>query len=98
MSITIVAKLKAKAGSEKQLEEAARAMIAKVRGEEGTEQYVLHRSVQDPTVFVYYEVYRDQAAADVHRKTAHMAEFGGKIATLLDGRPTIDILQEVARK
>jgi quinol monooxygenase YgiN len=99
MAVTVIAKLKVKAGSEKQFEDAARAMIEKVRSAEpGTQTYILHRSVKEPTTFVYYEVYQDQAAFDAHGKTPHMAEFGGKIGALLDGRPAIDVLGEVTRK
>lgn len=98
MPITVVAKLKAKAGSEGQLEQAFRKMIPNVRSEPGTLSYVLHRSVQDPTLFVFYETYQDQAALDAHGKTPHMKELGAAIGPLLDGRPQIDILNELDRK
>jgi quinol monooxygenase YgiN len=98
MSIAIVAKLKAKAGSEKQMEDALSSMVAKTREEKGCQQYILHRSNQDPTVFVFYEVYQDQPALDAHGKTPHMAEMFGKIGGLLDGRPAIDFLTELARR
>ena len=98
MSITVVARLTAKQGSEKQLEEALRAMIPKVREEPGALAYVLHQPVKNPTVFVFYEVYQDQAALDHHTKTPHMAELQRKIPALLDGRPMIDILTELDKK
>jgi quinol monooxygenase YgiN len=99
MPITVIAKLKTKAGSEKQFEEAARKMIETMRSAEpNTLQYVLHRGVKDPTEYVYYEVYPDQAALDHHGKTDHMKAFGGAIGSLLEGRPQVDILQEVTRK
>ena len=98
MSISVVAKLKAKQGSEKQMEEALKAMVGKVKEEPGCEAYVLHRSNRDSTTFVFYEVYRDQAALDAHGKTPHMAEMLGKIGPLLDGRPVIDFVSEIARR
>ena len=98
MALTVVAKLKAKAGQEKQMEEALRGMIPKVAEEKGCLKYILHRSNQDPTVFVFYEEYQDQAAFDLHGKTPHMAEFIGKIGGLLDGRPAVDVLTELAGK
>jgi quinol monooxygenase YgiN len=99
MPITVIAKIKAKAGSEGELESAFKEMIGKVRANEpGTLTYALHRSVQDPTVFVFYEVYQDQAAFDAHGKTEHMKTLGAQIGGKLDGRPTLDILNEVARK
>ncbi len=98
MAIAIIAKIKAKPGSEAQLEAAFREMIAKVRSEPGTLSYILHKSVQDPTVFCFYETYVDQAAVDFHGKTPHMKELGAKIGPHLDGRPEITILTEIDRK
>jgi quinol monooxygenase YgiN len=98
MPITVVAKIKAKAGSEGQLEEAFRKNIPNVRTEPGTLRYVLHRSVKDPTTFVFYETYQDQAALEAHGKTPYMKELGAAIGALLDGRPQIEILTEIDRK
>lgn len=98
MAITVVARLKSRPGSEAQLEQAFRKMIPAVRSEAGTLQYVLHRSVQDPTVFVFYELYQDQEALNFHSKTSHMKEMVTSIGPLLDGRPQIEILTELDRK
>ncbi len=98
MAITVVAKLKVKAGNEVAFEEAGKEMISKVRSEAGTQTYILHKDVRDPTTFVYYEVYQDQAALDSHGKTDHMKAFGGKIGALLEGRPEIHVLTEIAHK
>ena len=99
MAIAVAAKIKAKAGSEAQVEAAFREMITKVRASEpGTLSYILHKSVQDPTVFYFYETYADQASFDAHGKTAHMKEMGGKIGPHLDGRPEVLVLNELDRK
>jgi quinol monooxygenase YgiN len=99
MAITVIAKLKVKPGSEAEFESAAREMIATVRtAEPGTLNYILHKNAKDASEFVYYEVYQDQAALDAHGKTDHMKAFGGKIGTLLAGRPEITVLSEVVRK
>ena len=99
MPITVIAKLKVQPGKDADFEAAARQMIATVKeSEPGTLTYVLHKNTKDPTEFVYYEVYQDQASFDSHGKTDHMKAFGGKIGSLLAGRPEISILTEVARK
>lgn len=99
MPVTLVARIKAKQGSEKALEDAFRDMIKKVRAAEpGCLTYVLHKSNQDPTMFVWYETYTDQAAFDAHRKTDHMKEMGARIASLLAEKPQIEILTELDRK
>ena len=98
MSVTLIAKIKAKEGSEAKLQEAFQDMIKKVRAAEpGCDAYILHKSNDDPTLFVWYEVYKDQAAFDNHRKTDHMKEMGGRIKDLLDGRPSIEMLTELDR-
>jgi quinol monooxygenase YgiN len=99
MPITVIAKLKVQPGKEAEFEAACKEMIATVKtSEPGTLAYVLHKNLKDPTEFIYYEVYQDQAALDAHGKTDHMKTFGGKIGALLAGRPEISRLEEVARK
>jgi quinol monooxygenase YgiN len=99
MPITVIAKLKVQPGKEAEFEAAGKEMIATVKiAEPGTLSYVLHKNTKDPTEFIYYEVYQDQAAFEAHGKTDHMKAFGGKIGALLAGRPEIAILAEVARK
>ena len=99
MSISLIAKLKVQPGKEADFEAAAKEMIATVRtAEPGTLAYILHKNSKDPTEFIYYELYQDQAAFDAHGKTDHMKAFGGKIGALLAGRPEITKLDELARK
>jgi quinol monooxygenase YgiN len=99
MSVTLIARIKAKQGSEDQLEQAFHDMIKKVRAAEpGCQAYILHKANDDPTQFVWYETYADQAAFENHRKTEHMKEMGGRIANLLDGRPQVEMLSELDRK
>ena len=89
MPITLIAKLKVKPGSEAEFEAAGKEMIATVKtAEPGVLAYVLHKNAKDPTEFIYYEVYQDQAAFESHGKTDHMRAFGGKIGALLAGRPS----------
>ena len=99
MSISLIAKLKVQPGKEAEFEAAAKEMIATVRtAEPGTLAYILHKNSKDPTEFIYYELYQDQAAFDHHGKTDHMKAFGGAIGALLEGRPQIDIVTEVTKK
>ena len=87
----IVAKLTVQDGKGDEFAAAAKEMVAAVsRAEAGrTLTYSLHRAVDDPNVFVFYEQYADDDALAAHRGTEHMAAFGGKIRELLAGRPDI---------
>ena len=97
--VTVIAKLKLKAGSEAAFESAARELIAYVKeSEAGTLSYVLHRSTADPTEYVYYEVYSDPAALAAHGGSEPMAKFFGAIGGLMAGRPEITMYEEIAAK
>ena len=45
------------------------------RAEPGCIAYRLHRSAQDPDVFLFYEAYVNDAAFDFHRGSVHLAAF-----------------------
>ncbi len=98
MPLTVIAKIRAKPGSEKQLEQACAEMASNVRQEPGTLTYIMCRSTTDPTVIMVYEVYKDEAAFESHRKTPHMAAMFGKIKDLVAGPPEVETLVEFARK
>ncbi|MBW1681952.1 MAG: antibiotic biosynthesis monooxygenase [Deltaproteobacteria bacterium] len=94
--ITIVAKLKVQAGKEEALKEAMREVAEKVRSAEpGNLAYVPHQSQSDPTVFLFYEKYKDQAAIDFHRQQDHYKAFGKKAAGLLAGKPEVEFYEEI---
>jgi quinol monooxygenase YgiN len=97
--ITVVARLKVKAGQNAAFEEAARAMIAHVTANEpDTLTYVLHRHMGDETTYVFYEVYRTPEALQAHGASPAMMQFFGAAGPLLDGQPVIETFSEVAGK
>lgn len=97
--MTVVAKLKVKAGQEDALIAGMRKMIAHVKANEpNTRTYVLYRSAKDPTQFLVYEVYADQAAFALHGGSDAMREFFTLAGTLLDGRPEIEMYEELDGK
>jgi quinol monooxygenase YgiN len=100
MSYTLVAKLKAKAGHEQELEQTLRSLVPKVRaGEEpDLQEYILNRSLDDARVFLFYEVYKDKAAFDFHMQTPYLKEYLPKITELLEGTFTVDTVTELDRK
>jgi quinol monooxygenase YgiN len=95
-TMIVVAKMKAKKGSEQEFEAALRDMVSKVASEEGTIAYTLHRSLGDATEFLFYEKYKDQEAFARHSETAHFKELMGIVAPLLDGAPSVELFEELA--
>lgn len=97
--MTIVAKLRVQPGKEAAFEAAAAEMIDYVKAREpGTRTYVMHRSTADPTEYLFYEVYVDQAAAAAHAGSEQMQTFLAKLQGLLAGHPEIGMYEEVAGK
>ena len=71
--LTVVARLRAAKGKG----DALAALLAEQAGvvraaEAGCLVYRPHRSTADPDVFVFYEMYTDEAAFEAHRKALHL--------------------------
>ncbi|MYL28754.1 antibiotic biosynthesis monooxygenase [Halobacillus halophilus] len=69
--ITINAFLTAKEGSEEELFHELKKVIEPSRNEAGCIDYVLHRSLDDSSVFVFYETWKDQEALQAHIDSDH---------------------------
>ena len=80
--IILTAKLTAKPGFEKTVEDALLAMIPNVQNEENALQYALHRVVNKPSTFLYYEQYADKKAFETHGNTVYFKE----LVAALDGK------------
>lgn len=97
--LTVIAKLKVKADKASAFEDEAKKMLAHVRANEpGTLTYSLHRSTGDPTVYCFYETYQDQAAFAAHGGSPAMQQFFGAMGGILDGRPELEMYEDVAKK
>lgn len=86
--LTCIAKLTVRAGAEQEFERIMRIAVPKVREEPGNRAYIVHRSTQDPRVFMCYEAYDDPAALEAHR--AHLLTMGIDLQALLDGPPVLE--------
>ena len=92
----VVAKLKAQEGREASVEAALRDMVNKVAAEDGTEMYTLHRSSEDPAVFMFYEKYKDAQALKQHSNTPHFKALFATLQPLLAAPPDIAMYEELA--
>ncbi len=95
--ITLSAKIKAKEGSEAALEAALSALVKKVEAEEGTLEYVLNKSLKDPSLFMVFEVYKDKAALDHHGTTDYFTAAMKETAAYVAQKPEIEMYQEITR-
>ncbi|MBN8237118.1 antibiotic biosynthesis monooxygenase [Halobacillus kuroshimensis] len=69
--ITINAFLTAKEGREEELFNELKKVIEPSRKEAGCIDYVLHRSLDDASVFAFYETWKDQEALQMHIDSDH---------------------------
>ncbi len=91
---SVVATIKVKADKVEEARSFLRELSEEVRkNEPGTQAYVFHQSVDDPTVFVAYEKYANAEAVKAHR--ANLANHGARFGAILDGAPDIVRLEEV---
>jgi len=66
MPLTIIATIKAKAGKAEQMQQDLTGLIAPTRTESGCITFDLLLDNQDPSMFVLYENWENQAALDAH--------------------------------
>jgi quinol monooxygenase YgiN len=64
-----------KPGTEEKCKEYIRILQEHSRKEPGCVQYVGHQSLDDPRRFLFYEVYKDQAALQAHRDSTHFKQY-----------------------
>jgi quinol monooxygenase YgiN len=85
MSLTVVASIKSKEGKEAEVEKTLRGLIPPTRSEKGCINYNLHRSQEDPGLFMFYENWASREALDQHLATPYLQDFLSRVEDLLDG-------------
>jgi quinol monooxygenase YgiN len=78
--IAVVAISVAKPGYEEQLREALEGIVGPTRNEQGALQYDLHRDVQEPRRFVFFERWESQETLAAHAKSAHITAYKAAVA------------------
>lgn len=92
--IAVIARLKAKAGSEADFEGAMLELAAQVRAKEaGNQLYTLCRDADGG--YVMLELYEDEASLTAHGQSDHFKTLGAKLGPFMDGRPQIEKLAVV---
>lgn len=97
-TVTVMARLYATPGREAEVEARLLKTLEFVRKAEPNITYRYYRSKKDPTLFVTYEVYPNQAAAGEHMKTvlpAFRKEAGVAPEGLFAKPMEVEILQEM---
>ncbi len=70
--LTIVAKFRARPGCELKLEKSLQTLVAPTLAEAGCLNYDLHRSTEDPGVFLFYENWESRELWLDHMESEHL--------------------------
>ncbi|MBV4521190.1 antibiotic biosynthesis monooxygenase [Pseudomonas sp. SWRI74] len=92
--IRVVAVLLAREGKEDQVEQILRACIQPSRAEAGCLAYTLHRSIDQPGQFVFFERWSSREAIDLHRQMHHYKTLSDALIDMLIDRKVL-LLEEI---
>ena len=81
--VTVLARVRARAGREAEVRRLLRALVAPSRAEAACLNYDLHQSADDPTEFMFYENWTSRAALDAHLEMPYLDDFDARAADLL---------------
>lgn len=81
--LTLVAFIRAKTGMEEELGRRLQALVAPTREEPGCINYHLHRSNEEPALWMLYENWRSRRDLDLHFETPYLRDFLGSAEELL---------------
>ena len=82
--LTVVAKIVAKAASVKEVKSELLKMIEPTRKEGGCIEYYLHQDNENPTVFLYYENWKNEAELTKHMETPHFKAMVAAVGGITD--------------
>jgi autoinducer 2-degrading protein len=94
--IAIVTKFEVKSGEEGKVEKVLRDVLPKVRAEEGTLVYSLHKKQDDPKTLMVFEKFKDMDALLVHGGAPYVKDMLAAIMPLLDEDMSLEIYDEIA--
>jgi quinol monooxygenase YgiN len=94
--IGIVATIPVQPGKNAEFEAIFANLAAAVRADEpGNVFYQLCRSREDAQTYKVLELYKDQAAVEAHRNSAHFRAAGPLLGGVVAGPPVVEILDAV---
>jgi quinol monooxygenase YgiN len=94
--LIIIAESYAKPGHEDELRQKLMTLIEPSRAEPGCVMYTLHENPSEPGRFLFYEIWKDDAAFEYHTQTKHFTEFGPKVADIRLPSPPLRKMRMIA--
>lgn len=94
MELKIVAVIVAKAAYQSELEKIFHTVVDETRKEPGNVSYDLHQDISNPLKYTILEVWKSQAAIDLHNESAHFKAFVAAVDGKIDSL-TVDVIRKV---
>ncbi len=94
--ITVVARIKAKEGMEEKVKQELLALVRPTRSEKGCISYVLHQSVENKSLFMFYESWVSKRDLDEHLKMPYMKSHMEKAKEILAEPGEISIWEVIS--
>ncbi len=82
--LTIIAKIKANFSAEEKVHKELINLIDLTRAEKGCIQYTLHRSIEDNSIFLFYEIWENKESWQKHMKSKHIIAYEKNTETLVE--------------
>jgi quinol monooxygenase YgiN len=96
--IVLFARLKVKQGKEDEAKQAALAIVAASRAEDGCLNYDFHQAIDDAALFFWHETWANQAALDEHFTKPYFAELGAKLKDITEEPLQLTLTKQVSEK
>jgi|ERR1700674_662634 len=93
--VTVIARVRAKAGLEKRVREELERLLAPTRAEAGCINYDLHESTADPRDFLFHETWQSLAHLEAHRQTPHLKRLREVLPPLTEGPNDVTLWKKV---
>lgn len=89
MQINLTVILKSKPESRATLKSLLLDLVQNSTKEEACVQYDLHQSGDDPTIFIFHEVWKNEAGLKLHNEQSHLISFFENSKALLQEVPIV---------
>ncbi len=93
--VTVVARIRAKSGMEGKLKQELLSLLGPTRAEAGCINYDLHQSVEDRSLFMFYENWVSKKDLDEHLAMPHMQSHLKRANEILAGSPEITLWEKI---
>lgn len=94
--IILIARLKVRDNTVEEAKDLALKIVADSRTEKGCINYDVHQAIDDPTVFVWHETWKDKAALEAHFELPYLKEFFEKAVALAAEPPQITVTKMIS--